>query len=263
MTAVPGTAGRLADLYGLTAQPLYGPAGATVYDMVSRNDPEEISDVLRLAYGAVGPVLELGCGTGRLTLPLVARGKEVVALDNSPALLAILNARLQDDGPRVVEADMTRFAFDQSFGLIVLAASSVCLLDAEQRASTFRCVREHLGSDGVFYVSVLDLADTLVSRARPAERVNVMVTDNSVLTLHQYFNGRHKKRTTSLLHEAVDKRVTVDRAMYISDVNIVSSAELSDELDAAGLEVIERKRGPDGEQVEVQLICRRAGVADE
>ena len=48
---------------------------------------------LELASAAPGPVLELGCGTGRVALHLAASGHEVVALDSEPALLAELAGR--------------------------------------------------------------------------------------------------------------------------------------------------------------------------
>ncbi|MGH3765861.1 MAG: daptide-type RiPP biosynthesis methyltransferase [Pseudonocardiaceae bacterium] len=266
MSTIPGTAGRLAALYGLQAEPLYGPAGAPVYDVISQRDPAEIGDVLRLAQGIVGPVLELACGSGRLTLPLAARGHDIVALDNSSALLGLLSvrllsARLLDDhsGTRLVEADMASFELDESFAFILLGASSVCLLDATQRASTFNRAREHLAPDGVFYLSVLDLADTLVGGVRPVERTRVAVDGRSVITLFQHFDGRRRVRMTSLLHESVDDGITTSRTMYTSEINIVSSTELAGELSAAGFEIIGCRRGPDGEQVQVQLICRLAG----
>lgn len=249
--AIPGTAGQVAALYGLQAKPLYGKEGASVYDAIARHDPGEIRDVLRLARG---PVLELACGSGRLTVPLAARGHEVVALDNSPALLGLLAERLPAGRGHVsvVEGDMTTFELDRSFAFVVLGTSSVCLLDAEQRAGTFARVRRHLARDGLFYVSVLDFADVLVGGARPAERSTVVVHDQSVITLFQHFDGRRGVRTTSLLHETADNR----RALYTSEVHLVDSARLAEELTAAGFEIVECRRGGQGEQVQVQLICR-------
>lgn len=243
---IPGTAGQLAALYGLQAKPLYGEEGASAYDAIARHDPSEIRDVLRLARG---PVLELACGSGRLTLPLAARGHEVVALDNSPALLDLLRERLPADSTvRLVEGDMTAFELGRSFEIIVLGTSSVCLLDADRRAELFACVRRHLAPGGLFHVSVLDFADVLL--ARRTERSTVVVHDQSVITLLQHFDPRRGVRTTSLFQDSVD-----GRALYTSEVHLVSSSELADELAAAGLTVVEERRGQDGEQVQVQLIC--------
>ncbi|WP_394621493.1 daptide-type RiPP biosynthesis methyltransferase [Lentzea sp. JNUCC 0626] len=240
---IPGTAGQIAALFGLQAEPLYGKEGASVYDALARHDPSEIRDVLRLARG---PVLELACGSGRLTVPLAARGHEVVALDNSAELLGMLADRLPAGADvQLVEGDMTAFELGRAFGLVVLGTSSVCLLDASQRADLFACVRRHL--DGLFYVSVVDFAEPLL--LRQAERSTVVVHEQSVITLLQHFDGRRGVRTTSL--------VQGHNALYTSEVHLVSSAQLAEELVAAGFRILERRRGPDSEQVQVQLICGR------
>ncbi|GLY50315.1 daptide-type RiPP biosynthesis methyltransferase [Lentzea sp. NBRC 102530] len=256
MSTPPGTAGALAELYGLEPVPLYS-AGAGVYDDIARIDRAEIGDVLRLAQRAGGPVLELACGSGRVTLPLLARGHRVVALDNSAELLRLLENRLPDpSAARLVEADMTSFALDETFGLVVLAATSVCLLDARQRAAAFERVRAHLADDGLFYVSVLDLAGPLRA-PRPVERTSVLVGPRGVTSLFQHFDGRRGVRTTSVLHESVVDGVTAGRAVYVSEIDMVGSGELVEELGAAGFEVLERRSGPAGEQVQVQLVCGR------
>jgi len=67
---------------------------AQVYDGEHAGDIADVAWVVRLAGVAGGPVADLGCGTGRLTLPLAAAGFDVVAVDRSPAMLARLRAKL-------------------------------------------------------------------------------------------------------------------------------------------------------------------------
>ncbi|MFK0250448.1 daptide-type RiPP biosynthesis methyltransferase [Amycolatopsis azurea] len=259
MISAPGTAGRLARLYGLQPQELYGLAGSAVYDAMCRYDSTELTDILRLVQATAGPVLELACGSGRLTFPLASRGHEVVALDNSAALLAMVKERLDGQRISVVEGDMAKFMFDRSFSLVVLGTSSVCLLDADQRASLFHRVADHLADDGVFYVSGLELDDRLTATARDAERVTVLVDRDKVLTLHQYFSGRRGVRTTSLFTETVISHETAARELFTSEIFLVSSVRLSEEVRAAGLEVVDTRHGPPAEQRHFQLTCRRAG----
>jgi SAM-dependent methyltransferase len=61
---------------------------ARYYDQLHQSLTEDIPLVLALAAESSGPILELGCGTGRLLLPLARAGHEVVGLDNSPEMLA-------------------------------------------------------------------------------------------------------------------------------------------------------------------------------
>jgi SAM-dependent methyltransferase len=70
---------------------------------------------LSQARAGDGPVLELGCGTGKLAIPLAEAGFSVTGLDNSPALLAFAAGR--SDKVRWVEGDMRRFALDERYAL--------------------------------------------------------------------------------------------------------------------------------------------------
>jgi SAM-dependent methyltransferase len=71
---------------------------AKYYDLVHAELKDDIPLVLTLAGQGKGPILELGCGTGRLLLPLARAGYEVIGLDNSPAMLAKAKARLSGRG---------------------------------------------------------------------------------------------------------------------------------------------------------------------
>ncbi len=80
---------------------------------------------LDLARRCEGPVLELGCGEGRLLLPLGRAGFDVVGLERSAAMLEALESRLKDEDSavrgrvQVVEGDMADFALDRSFPLVL------------------------------------------------------------------------------------------------------------------------------------------------
>jgi SAM-dependent methyltransferase len=85
----------------------YGDGFADVYDewYPSGRDTDEVLDGLRRLAGP-GPVLELGCGTGRLCLPLAAGGLTVVGLDASEVMLARLRAKPGADAMVTVAGDM-------------------------------------------------------------------------------------------------------------------------------------------------------------
>jgi SAM-dependent methyltransferase len=119
----------------------YGEAFADVYD----DWYEAISDVAAtvdrvIALAGDGPVLELGVGTGRLALPLVARGVDVWGLDASGPMLERLRAKPDGAAVRVVQADMgasplragPRFtvvfcAYNTFFNLVTAEAQAACL----------------------------------------------------------------------------------------------------------------------------------------
>lgn len=86
-----------------------------------------------------GRALELGVGTGRIAIPLAARGLAVTGVDNSPAMLARL--ALKTNGQRVagVLTDMAEPSVRGPFELVYVAFSSLFLLP--DQAAQLRCLR--------------------------------------------------------------------------------------------------------------------------
>jgi len=135
------------------------PRNARAYDNDMGRSADLMRDVpfyLELAREAAvhgQRVLELGCGTGRVTIPIAQAGIEVVGLDSAPAMLEV--ARHKAAAARInvqwVTADMTGFSLKQHFGLIIIPFRSFLhlLTDAEQLAC-LRCVYEHLSLGGRF-----------------------------------------------------------------------------------------------------------------
>ncbi len=60
---------------------------ADEYDLLHRDVVEDIPFFINLAEEVGGPVLELGCGTGRIALPIARRGMEVVGMDLSYSMV--------------------------------------------------------------------------------------------------------------------------------------------------------------------------------
>jgi SAM-dependent methyltransferase len=106
-----------------------------------------------------GPVLELGAGTGRITLPLAATGLTVWAVDRSRPMLTKLlkKARAADLEPRlhVMMADIGMLKLDQAFAAVLCPFSTFCYLTEDnERTYLFSLLRRHLMPGGVFALDV-------------------------------------------------------------------------------------------------------------
>ena len=111
-----------------------------------------------------GPLLDLGCGNGRHTLPLAAygSGREAVGIDISADLVASANARLQEwrDSGRDVEAsfvvgDIANFDLGQTFPLAIMTCWTFqVLLTQEDQIAFLQCVHRHLAPGGAFAFNV-------------------------------------------------------------------------------------------------------------
>jgi SAM-dependent methyltransferase len=104
-----------------------------------------------LAQETGGPVLEVACGTGRVTIPIARLGLSVTGLDIVPGMLA--QARRRSAGLPVhwVEGDGRTFELDEHFRLIFLTGNAFqqFLTNADQEALLER-VRAHLDGEGLF-----------------------------------------------------------------------------------------------------------------
>jgi len=126
------------------------------YDDPLRYDAEygDIDDAgaffLTLAESCGPRVLDLGCGTGRIAIPLAKRGKQVIGLEHSAAMLAHARAKAGDLPIRWVEGDFRAYDLKETFDLIVSCGHAFQALLAEADQSAFlRCARAHLAPGGL------------------------------------------------------------------------------------------------------------------
>lgn len=120
-------------------------------------------DVWReLAVAGGGPVLDVGCGTGRVALDLAARGHDVTAIDNEPELVAALLTRARERGVeiRAEVADARGFDLGGTFGLVISPMQVVQLLGGpDGRAAMLERVRTHLEPGGLFAAALANPFD--------------------------------------------------------------------------------------------------------
>ena len=151
------------------------------YDLEHLGDEEDIGFYLGLVR-RLRPksILELGCGTGRITLPLAEQGTNcgyrVVGLENQPEMLVSAAEHRRRAGPQIqqclsfVEGDMRSWAAEDKFDLIVAPCSSVSHLhDLEDQIKTWRQARANLCAGGRYVVEVTmpNLAVFVDSFSRP------------------------------------------------------------------------------------------------
>ena len=104
-----------------------------LYDRVVRPGPCE-AFYRDLARQTGGPILELACGTGRVTLPLARDGHEVVGLDASPAMLQATQDKADAECVEIafVQQDMRAFDLGRRFPLIILCCNSLAHLTTNE-----------------------------------------------------------------------------------------------------------------------------------
>jgi len=110
-----------------------------------------------LAEHAGGPVLELGCGTGRVALHLARRGHRVIGLDRDPELLAALESRGEGLPLAAVEADARAFEMAEPVSLVIAPTHLLQLLpDSGQRLECLRCIATSLRPGGLLAAAIIE-----------------------------------------------------------------------------------------------------------
>jgi len=132
---------------------------ARYYDLENAGFTEDLPFWLELAQEFGGPILELGCGTGRVLLNLARRGYAVTGIDNSPEMLDRLEAKLKQAStghlatpPVILRAGMNDFNVTGAspFSLAIIPFNTFMhLLTSAEQIATLGCVRRHLKSGGV------------------------------------------------------------------------------------------------------------------
>lgn len=137
---------------------------ASIYDedMGRNTDTRDVEFYVTRTGDRDGSVLELGCGTGRVTLPLVRAGRTVTGIDSSQPMLEKLREKAQatlspEERNRLgwTRARMEDFSFETPFSYVICPYSAFTyLVDPADRAQALANVRRHLARGGEFLLDV-------------------------------------------------------------------------------------------------------------
>jgi SAM-dependent methyltransferase len=173
-----------------------------------------------LIHAAVAPgsaILELGCGAGRVTHPLLALGHPVVAVDNSSEMLARVR------GAETVLGEIETLDLGRRFSAVVLASNFVNEPDAERRRRLLEVCARHVEPDGV----------VLLERTPPEWRPEAGETERGEVTIALREPLQDGKLVSATMEYRIDGRVWRQPfTMYLLDDD-----ELADALAEAGLQL--------------------------
>ena len=226
-------------------------AWADVYDSVYSYVREDIPFYVALARKSGGPVLELGCGTGRVAIPIAEAGVEVVGLDSSEAMLEVARRKAKRlvEGTAsltLLQADMRDFSLgdDKEFSLVVIPFRGfLSLLTVEDQTRTLLNVKRHLAPNArlVFNIFVPDL-DMLVQEGDlPYHLRDVTDPDTRarLVLSHQSSYDNHSQviSTRMIIEELDDDGVMLRRLYRDFQLRYVHRWEMEHLLTACGYEV--------------------------
>lgn len=199
---------------------------AEFYDDFCAQFTDDLPFYIEEAQKARTPILDIGCGTGRVLIPLAETGVQVVGLDRSSAMLEIARRKLSNLAPEIqknitlIEEDVREFALEQRFDLIIIPFCSFMLLHTrEDQKKALRQIQNHLLDGGrlIFHVnSITDHTKSLsthkfteFTRSSTGRRVITWVSQ-------EWDPSSQIQKITCVFDELEDKRQTVLQRTYSS-----------------------------------------------
>ncbi len=161
---------------------------AASYDETSAHmfDPAVLDPAVELLADLAGDgaALEFGVGTGRLALPLAARGVPVHGIDLSASMIERLRAKPGGSDIDVVVGDIATTRVDGDFGLVYLAWNTIMnLTTQDEQIDCFRNAAAHLRPGGRFVVEVMV---PQLQRLPPGETVRPFLVTSDRLGFDEY-----------------------------------------------------------------------------
>lgn len=218
---------------------------ARYYDLSHNRLTADTSFLLDQASQTGGPILELGCGSGRLLVPLARAGFDVTGIDMSAEMLARARLRLAAEPPLVnkrvelIEGDITTLDYSRMisrYGLIVFGYNTFMHLDETRAGRTIRRIKPALAPGGRL---ILDLENP-IALAAMANDPDFVLED----TLQDEITGETIRQYTA--YEALPGEQAID-------VTWVYESTATDRTDATSTQVRLRYHYLYPHQVELML----------
>lgn len=222
---------------------------AQLYDLSVPDWPGEIEFYRALAAQSTGGVLEVGCGTGRVTLRLAESASPLVGLDLSPAMLE--SARAKSQSIRWVEGDMRHFDLGESYGLILIPGHSFQhLLTADDQLACLACLFRHLRPGGTLVVHLdhqdlqwlAGLPATVGSQFKPAPEIVDQVSGHR-FDVRKAWSYEPSTQTATVVSEVQEHGAQGERLGFWRTeplrLHCVFRVEMEHALRHAGFEAVE------------------------
>ena len=229
-------------------------AWAAAYDAVYSYVSDDLPYYVREALRAGGPVLELGCGTGRVALALARAGVDVVGLDFSPGMLEAAARNVESAGAlegsiTLVEADMRDFGPERVGGpfplVLIPFRGFLSLLTVPDQVSTLYNIKRHLSPDGELIIDLFVPDPEMLVQEGDTPRHFRDVADprsggGHVLWQQSVYDNHNQIIDARIIVERVDAEGVVEERRYLDfQLRYIHFWEMRHLLTACGYDVLE------------------------
>jgi len=146
---------------------LYHNKFAPLYDFFQYGVEGDVKFYLDYFKNFKGKILEIGAGTGRITIPLIKQGLDVTALDIAPKMLEILREKSKKENVKIktICADMKNFKSKDKFKAVIITFSTFQhLYSVSDQLKALENIKKHLSSNGLLIFDVYNPALKYISK---------------------------------------------------------------------------------------------------
>ncbi|GGV43477.1 class I SAM-dependent methyltransferase [Paenarthrobacter nicotinovorans] len=193
--------------------------GCRLYDHILSKDLTEIPEIMAAVGETHGPILEVAPGSGRLTWHLRSLRREVALGEVGTACAALV----------------------ETYGCVVLGASYATLLEPRRRRMLFREVSRGLAPGGRFLMTVVNADHRAEEETINGGTTISQLGEDAFLITVESRDALNGARHLNMSYVSFNECGTYRSSEYTSDIALVSTELLEEELNAEGLSVLERR----------------------
>lgn len=145
-------------------------------------------------------ILELMCGTGRVSIPLINKGFPLTCVDYSEEMLDIFRSKIGDSQKvKLVCQDVSTLSLDDQFDLIIIPSNSISeIIDKRKRKQAFQRIYQHLAPNGILFCTLYNPEYRLqIADGGMRYLGKYKMKDNKTLVITYYNVYSNQKRTIS------------------------------------------------------------------
>ncbi|HET9905333.1 MAG TPA: class I SAM-dependent methyltransferase [Anaerolineales bacterium] len=174
-----------------------------IYDQMMKEDlSDQLADRLRFYRSnlrqVAGPILECGCGTGLIFLPLLADGLDLYGFDISQAMLNTLKRkveaqRFKDVNRRISVQDLESFHYGQVFDAIIIPSNTFSMLTTQEaQINALKNMHAHLAPKGklLLDIQLIGMRDLVEGEIETTGRWHTWTHPETGRTIRQRVDGR-------------------------------------------------------------------------
>lgn len=170
---------------------------ADIYDFYVKVD-FDVPFFLKETEGVETEILELMCGTGRVSIPLLESGRIMTCVDYSKGMLDIFRKKIADKDYKtsvnLVEMDVTELKLDRKFGMIFLPFHSISeILSTTKQKEALRSISNHLKKGGTFILTLQNPKTRLKQADGTTRIIGEFPIDNGKKMIISFMNQYHRE----------------------------------------------------------------------